>query len=82
MISDFGQRFDSFYSARYDLRCYNECKGYREEGDYTVWEPQYETDLEPETVNWGPGAMAVGELDELYSDNDEPYLGFDEFDEF
>lgn len=81
MISDFAARFDSYYSAQCDRRSYMEAKGYREEGDYTVWEPQYEVDLEPLTPAYGPGAMAVGELDE-YQDNDEPYLGFDEFDEF
>lgn len=73
MISDFGQRFDSFYSARYDLRLYDECRGYRYEGDgYRIWEPEYETDLEPETVNIAPGAMMRGELDDYdSSDCDE-----------
>ena len=78
MISD----FDSYYSALSDMRLYHEAKGYMSEGDRTYWQPQHEIDLEPETPVYGPGAMAVGELDELYQNNDEPYLGFDEFDEF
>lgn len=84
MVSDFGARFDSFYSARYDLRNYMECKGYREEGDRTYWEPQDETDLEPVSPAYGPGAMRVGELDysEFYQDNDEPSCCFDDCDEF
>ena len=64
MISDFAARFDSFYSARYDLRNYMECKGYREESDRYYWQPQDETDLEPVTPAYGPGAMTVGELDD------------------
>lgn len=83
MISDFAARFDSFYSASYDLRLYHEAKGYRQEGERTVWEPMYEVDLDfgGEAPAYAPGAMVVGELDE-YQDNDEPNLGFDEFDEF
>ena len=81
MISDFAANFDSYRSAYEDMRLYLEAKGYRSEGYSTYWEPQHEVDLEPEQA-YGPGAMAVGELDELYQNNDEPYLGFDEFDEF
>ena len=83
MIADFASRFDSFYSASYDLRSYMACKGYREEGDRTYWEPQYETDVEIQKA-YGPGAMVRGELDysEFFEDNDEPAFGFDSFDEF
>lgn len=79
MISDFASRFGSFYSARCDQRAYLEAKGYRAEGDRSVWEPQDYTDLEPETVNCGPGAMSVGELDDVWENNDEPELMFEEF---
>lgn len=86
MISDFAARFDSYYFASYDLRLYHECKGYRQEGDRTVWEPMYEVDLDfgGEAPAYAPGAMAVGELDceEFYQSNDEPDLEFDGFDEF
>lgn len=80
MISDFAARFDSFYSARANYRDYMQAKGYREEGDRMVWEPQHEVDLDfgGEAPAYAPGAMTVGELEE-YQDNDEPYLGFDEF---
>lgn len=41
---------------------YQEDLGYRQEGDYTLWEP---TDplVEPATRNYGPRAMKVGEID-------------------
>ena len=83
MISDFAAKFDSFYNARDDYRNYMEAKGYRSEGDYTVWEPNYEVDLDfgGEAPAYAPGAMAVGELDceDFYQSNDEPDLEFDEF---
>jgi hypothetical protein len=44
---------------------YLELKGYREEGDRTIWEP---TD---------PSAL---ELDDVFQNNDEPSLGYEEFD--
>lgn len=55
-----------------DYRDYSQAPGYREEGDYRVWEPRDWTDLEPELANAGPGAMARGELDDFdYSDIEE-----------
>lgn len=42
---------------------YQEHSGYRQEGDYTFWEPTDPIDLEPATRNYGPGAMKVGEID-------------------
>lgn len=70
MLNDFASRFD----AHYDLRLYHQCSGYgyRYEGDYRVWEPQDESDLESVTPAYPPGAMAVGEVDNFYYDaNDE-----------
>lgn len=81
--TSFSQSFD----AAYDLRLYQQAKGYREEGDYYVWEPQDESETEPEVINYGPGAARRGELDtydceEFYSHNDEPGLGYEELEEF
>lgn len=71
MLTDFAARFDSYYSTRFDLRLYHECSGYRYEGDYRVWEPTDPVDVEPEQ-QYGPGAMAVGEIDNYdCSDCDE-----------
>lgn len=77
----FAQRFDAFYSARCDQNAYLAAKGYRAEGDRTLWEPTDYTDLEPETtVGYGPGAAVAGMLlDDVYLDNDEPDLGVEEF---
>lgn len=73
MIADFGARFDSFYSARYDLRLYNECESYRHEGDgYRVWEPMHEVDIEPEALI-APGAMSRIELDDWDSADIEEF---------
>lgn len=64
MITDFAQRFDSYFAASCDLRDYMQAKGYWEDGDRMYWEPQDETDLEPATPVYAPGAMTVGELDD------------------
>lgn len=54
MLSDFAPIKQYFYQ---------EDSGYRQEGDYTFWEPTDPIDLEPATRNYGPGAMRVGEID-------------------
>jgi len=80
---NFAQRFDSYYAAIQSQNAYLEAKGYRAEGDRTLWQPQYEVNLEPETIGYGPGAAAAGELlDDVYLDNDEPSLVYEEVEEF
>jgi len=77
----FAERFDSFYPAIQSQNSYLEAKGYRAEGDRALWQPIDFTDLEPETTNYGPGAAAAGELlDDVYLDNDEPNLEYEDFD--
>ncbi len=44
MTASFKDSFDSYLSAKRDYACYLESKGYREEGDYTVWEPGEDND--------------------------------------
>lgn len=55
-----------------DYRDYSQASGYREEGDYRLWEPQDWVELEHELANAGPGAMSRGELNDYdYSDIEE-----------
>lgn len=84
MISDFGAKFDSYFAAIQSQNAYLSSKGYLSEGDRTLWQPQYELDLEAETtVGYGPGAMAAGVLlDDVYQHNDEPSLVYEEVEEF
>lgn len=88
-MSTFAERFDAFYRVRCDYSIYLEAKGYYQDNGVTRWEPTYPEDVEPEKP-FGPGAMTVGELDdydccsdceELYQDNDEPGLFYEELDE-
>lgn len=66
MTASFKDSFDSYANAQRDYACYFESKGYRAEGDYTVWEPQHEVE---------------GEIEEFYQNNDEPSLGYEEMEE-
>ncbi len=69
----FVQRFDSFFNARCDQHSYLEAKGYHDDNGVQRWEPQDPVDLEPVIPAYGPGAMAVGELDNFYFDDDDEF---------
>lgn len=79
-MTSFSERFDAYFNAQRDYNSYLEAKGYRAEGDRTLWEPTYEIDIAPD-ANYGPGAMAVGEMDDYYANNDEPWLAYEEMEE-
>lgn len=74
MLYDFASRCDFFYSKRYDQHSYFEFNGCQQQRERVLWQPQDPSDLEPETPNCRPGAMPVGELDEFYTDHDDPDL--------
>ena len=46
-MTSFAEHLDAFYNARRDYGCSLEAKGYRTEGEQTVWEPQDPVDVEP-----------------------------------
>jgi len=64
MSSDFASRSNLIYGTIANQLSDLEAKGYYQDGDRTFWEPTDPTDLEPETCNYGPGAMKLGEIDD------------------
>lgn len=81
-MTSWAERFDAYFNARRDHDCYLEAKGYYNDNGVTRWEPTDPVDVEQQ-LQFGPGAMARGELDysEFYADNDEPTLIYEELDE-